>query len=136
VNLSAMDLKPEVLAGADNVEAIAMTGDVTCAVHGKGGRVDCWRDPRQHVPVTGITGATDIALGGDGDACALIAGGNVACWKIGMPAISVTKPPEQIASVKATAIGVGTGFACALTEDRKVQCWSTTDNKPSPVPKK
>jgi hypothetical protein len=136
-DLSADPPHGEPLRGPQDVEALAMQGSVSCAVGSKTGGVECWtNDPRQRTPVPGVTGAKDIAMAPQGDACTVSSGGSVTCWKLAAGGTTVERPAAQVPGVTATAIGVGNGFACAAGDDHKAHCWSTSDPKPEVVAKK
>ncbi len=70
--------------------------------------------------VTGLTGASAIALGGyeNQQTCAIVSDGAVECWGAGIMV------PAPVTGLKnATAIAVGADFACALISDGSVDCW-------------
>jgi hypothetical protein len=119
----AQGTRAEQVSELQDVSALAMASNTTCAVHTKGS-VDCWNDPHQRLTIDGVASATAIALGGDGDACAITGGGAVMCWKLALSGPSLEHPAAAVDGVNATAIGVGSGFACALGNDKKVRCWT------------
>ena len=119
----------------EDVEALAMQDRVSCAAYSKG-NVECWTNPKQRIAITGVSGATDIALGPSGDACTLGSGGSVTCWKLTMSPLAIERPAAQVTGVAATGIAVGSGFACAAGEDKKARCWSTGDGTPQIVARK
>ncbi len=95
-------------------------------------------------PVPNLTGVTAVGAGSD-SACALLSDGTVECWgsnasgQLGngstMSASSSPVPVYGLSS--ATAIAVGSEFACALLADKTVTCWGDalgTGGSSVPVP--
>jgi alpha-tubulin suppressor-like RCC1 family protein len=90
------------------------------------------------VPVSGLSGVTAIAAGGE-NACALLGSGGVDCWGIndhgqlgdgtntGQPCGNGTpcEPhPVAVSGISgAVAITVGNSHACALLASGSVECW-------------
>jgi hypothetical protein len=127
--------RAQAIRGIDDVVALAIQGSVSCVAHTKG-NVECWTDPSQRMAIAGISSATELAVGPQGDACALGGAGGVTCWRLALSPLSIERPPAQVAGITATAIGVGAGFACALGDDKATRCWSTSDGKPQLVAKR
>jgi alpha-tubulin suppressor-like RCC1 family protein len=88
--------------------------------------------------VSGVSGATAVATSGS-EACAVLSSGAVECWgsnlggelgyetdgssASGYPVSSV---PTMVSGLtQATAVGVGSLYACALLRDGTIQCWGT-----------
>lgn len=79
-----------------------------------------------------------IAAGND-NTCALLANGAVRCWgassglgtkslfSIGAYEAPGSVPPVDLGGA-ATQIGVGSGHACALLEDKTVRCWGRAES--------
>lgn len=142
--------------GSGVVAVTAGSGD-TCALTASGG-VKCWghgylgdgtaNNSSTPVNVTGLgSGVAAIASGG-GHSCALTASGEVKCWGDnsvgqlgdGLPPLCVTPVDVQGLSSGVSAISVGSGDACALTDGGKVKCWGydfitegITSERSSPV---
>lgn len=83
--------------------------------------------------ISGITGATSVASGGD-HSCALHEGGTISCWgpdnfdPLGFPVSSQTDDTRQIQDITdATAITAGKRHSCALHEDGTISCWGSND---------
>jgi alpha-tubulin suppressor-like RCC1 family protein len=117
-----------------------------CSV-ASGGIVTCWGFHAQmNIPastdapvfVPGLkSGVRTIVLGGYG--CALMDSGGIKCWddfnqgnhhgQLGNGTFESPRPngPQDVTgfgpSSRALAVGVGSQFACALTETRGVKCW-------------
>ncbi|KXP01347.1 hypothetical protein [Tsukamurella pseudospumae] len=131
---------PAIVAGLSRVSDVAVADGVVCAI--TAGDVYCWgayssglvpeqttqyTGARTPVKVTGISGATRIAVATSGrlgsTACALTAAGPY-CWG---SAISSTKPTALRGVPKASAVEVSfvgyAAIACALVDDA-VECWT------------
>jgi alpha-tubulin suppressor-like RCC1 family protein len=78
------------------------------------------------VRIPGITGATSLALGRDGYACALLEAGTVTCWG--------PRAPSTIAGMSGVVAIAGTESLrmCALLADRSVSCWRSS-GAPGPM---
>ncbi len=84
-------------------------------------------------PVSGLTGATALALGGY-HACALLQNGSVQCWgdsdfgQVGSPGLTFSKVPATVSGI-ANAIAVSSGFkhSCAVLGNGTVWCWGLND---------
>ena len=125
------------------ISQLAARGRHTCAIT-TGGLVQCWglsMDPADkkssYVPVavTGLDGATAIAVG-KSHACAIV--GNreaVKCWGLNAHGQLGTgflgKRPELIevdlAAGRAKKITVGEHSSCAMLETGKIKCWGAND---------
>ena len=87
--------------------------------------------------VEGLTGpAIDFDVG-EHHACAVLRGGDVQCWGRGLsgelgqggitPGDDLATPATVVSLRRpAKAVGVGTGFTCAILDDTSVQCWGAT----------
>lgn len=154
------------------VTKLVGSADGFCAVLSDG-RASCWGsnytgwlgvDPQTtSVPnpslVQGVTGITDLAMGGE-STCARTSDGSVWCWGSldfinagafmpdgGDPIFGYTPTPTREELVPAAeSISLGTGFACARIADGSLSCWGTneyrelgrgaTDDGPTPPPAK
>jgi alpha-tubulin suppressor-like RCC1 family protein len=130
--------------------ALAETGSVFCwgwNQYGQsgGGQNDPFDQNRSvHTPnvIAGVGEAIAISVAGAGNSCALIRGGQVRCWgwnnfgQLGngiTPLGNMTSPERPHIANPTTVQGLsgavaitsasGTGHVCALTADRRVQCW-------------
>jgi alpha-tubulin suppressor-like RCC1 family protein len=153
-------LTPLKVPGLSGVTAIA-AGAAACALLGDGS-VMCWGDNRYGelgdgtlkgpelcagaacsttpVAVTGLAGATAIALGGSStSACAILADGTVKCWGSngsgelgdgkmsdatafdGTPCATTPVSVSNLSGV--TSVSVASGNACALLATGRVMCW-------------
>ncbi len=154
---------PVPVSGITGATAIAAGGSDSCALL-TGGTVDCWGanfygslgngtsggpDCQGNcydtpVPVSGITGATAIAVGGF-QTCALLTGGAVDCWgnntdgelgtgsatgpdlcgpSVGQHPCSTT-PVAVSGLTGATAIAAGGYHNCALLAGGTIDCWGS-----------
>jgi alpha-tubulin suppressor-like RCC1 family protein len=132
------------------VEVLSLEGGTEVAlgsVHScalvAGGHVKCWgedsygqlgngeevNDIPTPVEVTGLAGATQIALGSD-HSCALVAGGHVKCWgenhfgELGDGEYVDSATPVEVTGLAgATQIVLGGGHSCALVAGGHVKCW-------------
>jgi len=109
------------------------------------GTVSCWGsnyfgqlgngttdDSNRPVPVSGVSGATRVAVGGD-FSCALLKTGLVKCWgsnefnQLGSPSgvnKSLSTRPIQVEKLTlATDISAGYNHACALLKNGSIVCW-------------
>jgi alpha-tubulin suppressor-like RCC1 family protein len=96
-------------------------------------------------PITGVVGATDVAVGGY-HACAVVTGGTVMCWgENGGNNLATDTgvndcdgddpcPPKAVVGVtNATQLSLGRTHSCARTSDGQVWCWGP-DWPPTPQP--
>lgn len=144
----------------ENVSAISSSSqaDFNCAIVA-GGEVRCWglddmgqlgtgiaytdsrdRKSPKPVPVAGLSGIRQIAVGG-AHACALTATGGVMCWGSndvgqlgdGSPIGDGIKSPFKNAPVAvpgvsgATAIAAGSSHTCAITSGGGLTCWGSNE---------
>jgi alpha-tubulin suppressor-like RCC1 family protein len=97
-----------------------------------GGPVPCSTTP---VVVPGVSGATAVATNGQ-EACVVLSSGAVECWGSnlhgglgnasvdgGVPGGSSPVPLVVSGLPRASAVGLGSGSACAVLLDGTVQCW-------------
>jgi len=151
-------VKASATADLANVSSISARAKSACAVLNAGatGTVSCWGDnasgqlgdgtilPRSYpVPVkatatANLTGVKSVAMG-TSSACALLNSGAVSCWgantdgALGNNSVTASKYPVPVSgingtTVKATAVSVGNGFACALLSTASVTCWGRNTN--------
>lgn len=116
------DTKPTSMPEPQNVATLAIGGGVWCVAHTKG-TVECWVDPNQRTEITGISGATQIAVGPNGDACAVIGGGAVACWHMSGSSFDAGSVKVISGLSGVTSFAVGDGYGCAVGDDHKAMCW-------------
>lgn len=142
---------PTALPGLGGAVEVAFGENHGCA-RMAGGTVRCWGSNAvgqlgnnkatgtspAPVTVSGLSGVTAIAAGGD-HTCVIIAGG-VKCWGDEFGA-----KPRAIAVAGATAIAVAGSHACALVRGGAVECWGANNEhqlgagrghaqEPRPVP--
>ena len=86
------------------------------------------------VPVSGVTGVSDIAAG-DNHTCALLSSGKVMCWganyhgALGQgTTVVATQPVTVTGESSAAAVACGDDFTCAAHKDGSVSCWGANDN--------
>jgi len=126
-----------------SISAIGVGGDHTCAI-GPGGGVLCWgrnnhgqlgidRTNERLLPTAVATLDSGVAGIGAGSfhSCALTAAGGVKCWgsnnqdQIGdgtdLPRLTAVDVVGLGSGVRALAVGFD--HACAITADRRLQCW-------------
>jgi alpha-tubulin suppressor-like RCC1 family protein len=145
---------PEPIAGLAGVSTGALGGSPTngfaCALQGAGGGpVSCEgangtgqlgdesiMDSDSPMAVSGLTTATAIAAG-TGFACAIVKSGDVECWgddtygQLGNETMgqTFTSPVAVQGLPMATAIALGSDFACALVQGGFVECWGDNANE-------
>jgi alpha-tubulin suppressor-like RCC1 family protein len=85
---------------------------------GDGGNADFVLSP---VAVVGVTGATQLALGGQ-HACALLADQTATCWGSDL-AMSEPTPTAVAGLTSVAALAAGALHTCALLRDGTVSCW-------------
>ncbi len=162
---------PVAVSGISTAVAVGVGYDYACALL-SGGTVECWGfnaggglgtpteapgiESDVPVPVTGITDATAIGVGGA--ACAVLSDGKVQCWgdnaegELGDGTFTgpetcfyaCSRTPVTVSGLS-TAVGVSVGgqVACANLSDGNVECWGansegqlgngTTTNSDVPV---
>jgi alpha-tubulin suppressor-like RCC1 family protein len=138
------DSTPTPVPGLAGLVAIAATGpsreggevndEYTCVL-GAGGQPFCWGEDEEGdlgdggtadyvlspVAVPGVTGATQLALGGS-HACALLADHTASCW--GTDLLTSLSPPTAVAGLSSVAgLVAGALHTCALLLDGTVSCW-------------
>ncbi len=85
--------------------------------------------------VAGVTGATAVATNGI-EACAVLSSGAVECWgnnlggEVGSGTVvsgnTVSPVPAMVSGLTlATAVALGSDYACALLRDGTIQCWGS-----------
>jgi alpha-tubulin suppressor-like RCC1 family protein len=140
-----------------SAEALGVGREHTCAL--VSGAVECWGDNSSGelgsgttidsstpVPVSGISGATQIAAG-DSHTCALLSGGSVKCWgdnsrrqlgdgvtdhgKTDPYGSDISPLPVQVSGIStATQLSAGGARTCALLSDSTVECWGDGSSTP------
>ena len=149
-------------AAAVTYTSISTGGAFTCAITAQSA-VDCWGDNTYGelgvdtaavdattfpVRVTGLTGVTALATGGEA-ACAIKSDTTVVCWgangsgQLGDGTNTSRFTPQPVPGLSGvTAIGMGWAFVCALLTTQTVKCWgfnggrlgnNSEDNTKSPV---
>jgi len=138
------ELTPASVLGVAAASAIASTGpsfgdleadeEYSCALL-PNGQAACWGDDGDAtlgddgssidvstpVSVRGLTGATELALGG-GHACALLADGTAACW--GKDLVTSSPTPTAVSGLTGVqALAAGSLHTCALLAGGTVACW-------------
>ncbi len=140
-------LPPEPVTGLSGVAQIARGGRHNCAVL-VDGTVRCWgsndrgqlgngtvlwEDPDNPPrPVRDLSGAAEIALGGD-HSCARIADGSVRCWgandagQLGDGTTTMRTTPVRVVGLDGVVqISAGSAQTCARLRDGSVRCWGRT----------
>ncbi len=136
-------LTPVSVSGLSGVKAIAAYG-YTCAVLDDGTE-KCWgQSPNglgnatleSHVPVgvTGISGATALAVGVYGG-CTVVTNGGVMCWGdnsayggLGNDSTSGSATPVSVSMLTgATSVATGDGHVCAFINTGSIKCWGRND---------
>jgi hypothetical protein len=119
----------------DKAISISGANDTFCALF-QSGRVRCWGGGSAGLgdgssgasnvvapPVSGLSDATQISVGGNG-ACAVRATGAVVCWGKPTPLSSISKTPTAVSAVSdAEEVSIGWDHACVRTAQGKVLCW-------------
>jgi hypothetical protein len=91
--------------------------------------------------IQGFTGQPVSVSVGDGSACVLTTGGGVECWgsngqgQLGIGSKADSALPEPVSGISsgATAVSVGSGYACAIVNGG-VQCWGANGFTASTLP--
>jgi hypothetical protein len=121
---------PAAVAGLTGATSVAVGFRHACAVVSNGA-VKCWgrgalgdgtaNDSKVPVAAAGISGVTSLTAGPDGTC--VVVGGLVKCWGqvAGGGAVLVPTVVRGLSDVK--QIGLGSDFACVLTNAGKVSCW-------------
>ncbi len=127
---------PTLVRGIADATAV-VTGNWHSCARKRDGTVACWGDAShgqvgdgkagsrlEAVVVPGLTGVTAIAAGGS-RTCTLGQGGEVRCWGERYGAGDDgdgSDRPREVRGLRASAIAVGEGYACAVQRGR-VWCW-------------
>lgn len=153
----------DVMGLSSGVVAISAGWGHTCALTEEGG-VKCWglniygqlgdgtlEDSAVPVDVEGLSSGVIAISAGGGHTCALTQGGEVKCWglnfygQLGDSTWTDSPVPVDVVGLSSdiTAISVGGGHSCALTQSGDVRCWGdneygqlgngTRDNSAIPV---
>ena len=141
---SIFETTPSQVPGLTGVIAVAATGpsqedsevddEFSCALLA-GGQAWCWGNDGEGalgdggsaidvplpVAVSGLTGATQLALGG-GHACALLSDRTVTCWGNDLFVASPT-PTAVVGLSDVVELTTGSVHACALFVSGTVSCW-------------
>ena len=127
--------------GLSGVVDVAAGSDTTCALLSDG-TVQCWGGyDTEPTPVSGITGATELAVGGylqiygyGKHACAVVGGGAVKCWgensrgELGDGTNVDSATPVDVVGVSgASAITAGLFSTSCATAGGQVKCWGRND---------
>jgi alpha-tubulin suppressor-like RCC1 family protein len=144
---------PVAVSGLVSATEISAGYGSACAL--SGGTVRCWGTndygelgngtmTPSHVPVAvdGLSGAIGVSAGGQ-EACAVLSGGAVQCWgadyngQLGNGSTAVTgncygdlcsTTPVAVSGItSATAVSVGSNFACAVLSGGTVECWGDNE---------
>ena len=156
---------PVTVSGVSGAIAVSALGDATCAIAGPDRQLYCWgwnsdgrlglgdQDRRlTAVPVPGLTGVVDVAMGGV-HACAARADGQALCWgrnshgqlgtNTGTGTLLTPTPVLDITGV--SRVAVGANHSCAATQADELFCWGrnsagqlglgnrTSQTRPAPV---
>ncbi|MBY0469618.1 hypothetical protein K2X30_00515 [bacterium] len=143
---------PVLGVNSDLVSQVSSGGDNTCSLSA-GGTVKCWgagalgqlgvggsipgANSASPIAVAGLTGVTQIAVGGS-HACALLSTGSISCWgdntegQLGnaaaLPAAPSAAPVSVNGITTATYIAAGKSHSCAILADTSVRCWGKNTN--------
>ncbi len=151
-------VKASATADLTGVSSISARGKSACAVISAGATVTvkCWGDnasgqlgdgtliPHSYPAdvklnaTTKLTGVKSVSVG-TSSACVVLNSGAVSCWganadgALGNNSVTASKYPVPVSgingtTVKATAVSVGNGFACALLTTASVMCWGRNTN--------
>jgi alpha-tubulin suppressor-like RCC1 family protein len=143
VAMSELPAAPIAIASGEGFACALMSGgDVYCMGGGARGELGDGSFGTSIVAVRAQLGGKAKAIAAFGShACALMEDGRVACWgdnssgQLGngnaAPDAGIAVPAPVIGIAGATAIGVGTGFSCALigsdANNSSVWCWGAND---------
>lgn len=127
------------LGPTDAVDIDLDAGDNELCVARSGGTVVCQpRGTEVFSTVAGISGATQVAVGGD-HACAIVAGGAVSCWGEGSNgqlgdgrSMDSATPVAAGSLTGATVITAGSDSTCAVASG-SVWCWGYRGFFPTPT---
>jgi alpha-tubulin suppressor-like RCC1 family protein len=135
---SASDCVPnpvtQIGAGAFHTCALLPAGTVECwgyNVNGQLGNGVSGSNAYSSIPVavTGLSGVTQIAVGG-GHTCALLSDATVRCWgsnstgQFGNGSTTGSSTPVPVPGISGVRqIAAGAGFTCVLLTDGTVRCW-------------
>lgn len=113
--------------------AVATDGSAWCWGRNNTGALGDGTNSSRSLPtkVSGLTGASAIAIGLAGHTCALITDGTVRCWGnneykqlgAGIAATSSLTPVAVTGLTGMTSIAVGEAHSCALGVDGYMRCW-------------
>jgi len=151
-------VKASATADLTGVSSISARAKSACAVISAGatGTVRCWGDnasgqlgdgtalarsypvPVKATATANLTGVKSVSMGTT-SACVVLNSGAVSCWganadgALGNNSVNASKYPVPVSgingtTVKATAVSVGNGFACALLTTATVMCWGRNTN--------
>jgi alpha-tubulin suppressor-like RCC1 family protein len=155
---------PVQVADLSHVTAISVADYTACAIIAGGGVV-CWgandkgalgdnstTESIVPVQVQGLTSGVTAVSVGEASACAITAGGGVKCWGFGaFGQLGNGSREDSMVPVQVTGltngirdVSVGSGAACAVTNDGRVMCWgaggegllgnNSTESSAIPVP--
>jgi len=140
-NITASNPATAISVGYDSACALMAGGTVQCWGYNYYGELGtgsftgpqtCTNSPCSTVPVTvtGISGVTNISVGGSSAMCAVKSDGTVWCWgsnayyQLGGASGPNADVPVQIGGITtAKSVSVGGDSACALLADGTVMCW-------------
>src|SRR5258708_14490921 len=143
VAMSELPAAPIAIAAGEGFAcALLSGGDVYCMGNGARGELGDGSFGSSVVAVRAQVGGKAIAIAAfSSHACALMEDGHVACWgdnssgQLGngnaAADAGIAVPAAVVGITGATAIGVGTGFSCALVgsdaNSSSVSCWGAND---------
>ncbi|MGA8539971.1 MAG: hypothetical protein WB566_10755 [Terriglobales bacterium] len=119
-------------ADASHTCALLANGTVECWGSNSFGELGNGSTTNSDVPVavSGLSGVTAIAVGGDHHTCAVLAGGTVECWgyngegQLGNNSTTSSLVPVAVSNLSGvTAITAGADHSCALLANGTVECW-------------